>query len=214
VEGAFLRGQEVWVRLGGHDRRVAARADSPLRGCHNVANTLAACAVALACDAAPDAMAAAIRTFSGLPHRLQTVRTLDGVEFVDDSIATSPDRAIAALRAFEQPVVVIAGGYDKKLPLGEWPALLAQRARQVVLLGQTAASIERALAEAAPDYDAVAHAVSLHEAVARAFAAARPGDVVLLSPGCASFDMFADFEQRGRAFQAAVAALKGRSAGG
>src|SRR5207248_9964655 len=111
----------------------------------------------------------------------------------------------------EQPLVVIAGGYDKHLPLGEWPALLAERSRHVVLLGQTTAAIKRALGEAAPQYRAVSEAGWLHEAVAQAFAAARPGDAVLLSPGCASFDMFADFEQRGHAFQVAVRAL-GRGA--
>ncbi len=210
VEGAYLRGETLYARLGDTEQMIASRSDSPLRGRHNLANTLAACAVALACGVEVTAMRRGIQAFTGLPHRLQPVGEVQGVQFVDDSIATSPDRALAALRAFDEPLVVIAGGRDKHLPLDEWAAALAQRARHVVLLGELADPIAAALRRVAPGYAAISHVGSMQEAVARAFALAEPGTIVLLSPGGTSFDMFADFEARGRAFQTAVRALRER----
>src|SRR5262249_50204954 len=150
--GAYLHGDELRLRLDGRDEPIAARADSPLRGRHNLANTLAACAVALACAVPPAAMRAGLRAFRGLPHRLELVATLGGVGYHDGSIAPSRDRGIAALRVFEEPRVVIAGGRDKPLPLDDWAALLARRARYVVLLGEASDLVAAALGRAAPHF--------------------------------------------------------------
>ncbi len=212
VEGAFLRGAELRARLGSDDSLICTRDSIRLRGMHNVANTLTACAVGLACGVRPESMRAAIKAYRGLPHRLQDIGTIDGVTFYDDSIATSPDRSVAALRAFDEPLVVIAGGRDKHLPMQEWAALLVRRVRQVVLLGEASDVIAAALRQADPGFRAVSRAFSMQEAVAQALEAARPGDAVLLSPGGTSFDLFADFEARGRAFQSSVSGLAARRA--
>jgi UDP-N-acetylmuramoylalanine--D-glutamate ligase len=142
-----------------------------------------------------------------VPHRLQVVADIRGVRYVDDSIATAPERSIAALLAYDaEPIVLIAGGRDKHLPMDDWAALIARRARHVVLLGEMSDLVAEALRRAG--YTATSRAASMDEAVRMAAAAARPGDVVLLSPGGTSYDMYRDFEQRGADFSRAVRALR------
>ena len=191
------------------------RADIPLRGQHNVANVLAAGLAALACGAPPSAIREAVRGFTGVPHRLEEVARRDGVLFVNDSIATSPARTVAALRAFQEPIVLIAGGYDKHLPFDEMAELAVARCRHVVLVGQTAGAIHAALQRAAEQAGGagptISRSASFEEAVRQAWEAARPGDVVLLSPGCASYDMFRNFEERGARFRELVRALAGEA---
>ena len=185
--------------------------DIPLLGRHNVENVLAALAATDLLKIAPEAMAEAVRTFRPAPHRLQTVRDRAGVRYIDDSIATSPARAIVALQALDAPVLLIAGGRDKQLPWEEFAALVGRKARAVFLIGEAAPVIERAvrphLSHGLLRADAVRHCSSLQEAVMAASRLAVPGDVVLLSPGCTSYDMFADFEERGMVFVRAVEAL-------
>jgi UDP-N-acetylmuramoylalanine--D-glutamate ligase len=153
-------------------------------------------------------MQAAIKTFRGVPHRLQTVAEREGVQFVDDSIATAPERSIAALNAYpDEPLVLIAGGRDKHLPMQSWASLITRRVRHVVLLGEMSELVAAALRECDPTYTAISRAESMDEAVSQAAGVARPGDVVLLSPGGTSYDMYADFEERGRDFARAVANL-------
>ncbi len=179
--------------------------DIRLPGWHNVENVLAAVAVASFCGIEEDRIRRAIRQFSGVPHRLELVAEWRGVRFYNDSIATSPARAAAGIRSFDEPVVLIAGGYDKKLPFDELAEALPGRVHTVVLLGATAADIERAiLAHAGAAAPRIVHAAGLEEAVAHARLAARPGDVVLLSPACASYDMFPNFEVRGHRFRELV----------
>ena len=203
VEGAYLAGDQV-VLLG--DPLLGVK-EIPLRGRHNVANVLAAVATAHAAGIEREAMVAAIRRFQGVAHRLQTVSTFAGINWVDDSIATAPERSIAALRAYHEPIVLIAGGRDKHLPMQDWSQLITRRVRHVVLLGEMSELVFRAISETDPRYTAVSWATNMDEAVAAAARAAQAGDVVLLSPGGTSYDMYSDFEARGNDFARAVSEL-------
>jgi len=194
----------------------------PLPGEHNVSNVLAAVGVGLLFGIAPDAIRGAVATFRGIEHRLEPAGEIDGVRFVNDSQGTQPDAVIAALRSYAPPIVLIAGGREKGVPLDGLAREAVDRAAAVVLIGEAAPLFERELARAG--HARVERAASLEEAVRRAdllareatrrmpaavqeAAAGRPGATVLLSPGAASFDMFADYAARGRAFKRAVAAL-------
>jgi UDP-N-acetylmuramoylalanine--D-glutamate ligase len=203
VEGAYLAGQHLML-LG---EPLLDVTDIALRGRHNLANVLAAAAAAHAAGIDRESMRAAIRAFQGVAHRLQTVAERDGVRFVDDSIATAPERSIAALQAYDEPLVLVAGGRDKHLPMQTWAALIAKRVKHVVLLGEMSDMVEAAIHDVDPTYAAISRAATMDEAVAQAARVARSGDVVLLSPGGTSYDMYQDFEERGRDFARAVAAL-------
>jgi UDP-N-acetylmuramoylalanine--D-glutamate ligase len=172
----------------------------PLLGAHNVDNVLAAVLVGLAAGLDPEALRAGVREFAPLAHRLQLVAEIDGVRYIDDSKATNPGSVIAALRAFDAPIVLIAGGKAKGTDFGELGVVASERAKAVIVIGEAADEIASTVAR-----DKVRRASSMAEAVALARELARPGDVVLLSPGCASFDMFASAEARGDAFARAVA---------
>jgi UDP-N-acetylmuramoylalanine--D-glutamate ligase len=200
VEGAYLAGRQLML-LGEPLLNVN---EVPLRGRHNLANVLAASATAHTAGIERSAMQAAIRAFEGVPHRLQTVAEHGGVRYVDDSIATAPERSIAALAAFDEPLVLIAGGRDKHLPMEDWARLIVRRCRHVVLLGEMSDLVEHAIVGADPDFRALSRAASMDEAIKQAAQVARSGDVVLLSPGGTSYDQYRDFEERGRDFARAV----------
>jgi UDP-N-acetylmuramoylalanine--D-glutamate ligase len=204
VEGAYLAGQRVML-LG---EPLLDIADVPLRGRHNLANVLAAAAAAHTAGIDRQSMQAAIRDFKGVAHRLQTVGERDGVRFVDDSIATAPERSIAALLAYDEPLVLVAGGRDKHLPMQEWATLITKRVKHVILLGEMSELVADALQAADPSYQSITRATSMDEAVAEAARVARSGDVVLLSPGGTSYDMYTDFEERGRDFARAAAEFR------
>jgi UDP-N-acetylmuramoylalanine--D-glutamate ligase len=176
------------------DRPLIAHGEIRLRGAHNRANAAAAAAVALARGIEPDAVRAALRTFAGVEHRLEDVATVGGVLYVNDSKATNVASTLVALRSFDAPVHLILGGVGK----GQDFSPLRGRAHRAYLIGEAAEQLER---EAGGE-----RCGDLATAVARARAAARPGEVVLLSPACASWDQFADFEARGRAFKAMAGA--------
>jgi UDP-N-acetylmuramoylalanine--D-glutamate ligase len=193
-------------------------------GRHNVRNALAAVASALLFGVAPDAIRREAAAFRGVEHRLETVAVIDGVRYVNDSQGTQPDAVIAALEAFEQPLVLIAGGRDKGVDLGPLAAIAARRVTTAILIGETAPKLEAALAAAG--LASIERAPSLEAAVDRAAAVASearrgldeagtgpigPLATVLLSPAAASFDMFVDYAARGRAFKAAVGRLAGAS---
>jgi UDP-N-acetylmuramoylalanine--D-glutamate ligase len=188
-------------------------------GAHNVSNALAAVAVGLLFGVAPDAIRAGAAAFSGVEHRLETVALVDGVRFVNDSQGTQPDAVIAALHAFDAPIVLIAGGRDKGVALDELARVVAQRAVAAVLVGETGPDLARRFGAAG--LAQVTPAESMSTAVARADELARTAlerdraargpavgpATVLLSPAAASFDMFPDYAARGRAFKQAVADL-------
>jgi UDP-N-acetylmuramoylalanine--D-glutamate ligase len=183
-----------------------------LRGRHNVLNSLAALALAAAAGIPRAAQLAVLRSYRGLPHRCQSVARIDGIDFYDDSKGTNVAAAVAALRGFAGEgggrIVLIAGGVAKESDFTLLAAELARAGRAAVLIGSSAELLAEALAGAVP----LARAASMEEAVARARALAQPGDTVLLSPACASFDMFRNYEERGDAFARAVRALAGAEA--
>jgi UDP-N-acetylmuramoylalanine--D-glutamate ligase len=180
--------------------------DVPLPGVHMRSNVLAAAIAARLAGAEPEAIAAGIRSFRGVTHRLETIVERDGVRWVNDSQATIPAAAIAALEAFSpSPIVLIAGGQGKGLDYGAFADAIAGRSRAAILIGETADELERLIAGRIP----VRRAASMDEAVILAADVARPGDIALLSPAATSFDMFADYAARGDAFRSAVDALPG-----
>lgn len=199
----------------------------PLPGAHSISNVLAAVAVGLLFGIAPDGIRRAVAAFPGVEHRLETIGIVDGVRFVNDSQATQPDAVIAALRSFRGPIVLLAGGRDKGVPLDELAREAAARTVAAVLIGESAPQLAAALAAAGqPTVERAATleaAVDRADVLARAALAAAPAQAVpggealatvLLSPAAASFDMFEDYAARGRAFKAAVAALSARRRSG
>ena len=185
-----------------------------LPGPHNRANLLAAVTAACLGGVPPDIIRATVEAFRGVEHRLEEVAAIDGVGYYNDSACTTPASTVTALRAFDTPVVLIAGGYDKRTPFDLMAREAVRRARAVVLIGATADAIETAIGEngaavsAGAKSPVIARADTLDDAVRQSAGLARPGDVVVLSPGCASYDMFTNFEERGLRFKQAVAALK------
>jgi UDP-N-acetylmuramoylalanine--D-glutamate ligase len=201
----YIRGEAiVYAPPTGDPRPVEImRVDEiPLRGRHNVENVMGAILVALAAGLDRAAIADAVRAFAPLHHRLEPVAVRAGVEYVDDSKATNPGSVIAAMRAFSQPIVLIAGGKAKGTDFAELGRAISSRAKAVVLIGEAADDIARHVKRAK-----IHRAASMAEAVATSSAIAADGDVVLLSPGCASFDMFTSAEDRGQKFAEAVMRL-------
>ncbi len=192
---------EGWVVVAG-ERLLPAR-EVPLPGRHMLSNVLGASLAALFAGAEADAIGAAIGDFEGVPHRLELIAERGGVRWINDSQATIPVAAIAALEAFDAPIVLISGGKDKGLSYDAFADAVATHARAAVLIGETAAELASLIGDRVP----VEHASDMGAAVVAAAAFARPGDVVLLAPAAASFDMFTDYAGRGDAFRAAVDAL-------
>ena len=175
-----------------------------IRGMHNAANALAACALARAMGLSLDRLRKGLRTFQGLPHRLQLVATRNAVEWYDDSKGTNVGATVAALAGLRKPVFLIAGGDGKGQDFSPLALPVSQFARRVLLIGRDAPLIDQALGSTGVP---VSRCASLEEAVAQAAREAAPGDAVLLSPACASFDMFRDYRHRGDVFAAAVKRL-------
>jgi UDP-N-acetylmuramoylalanine--D-glutamate ligase len=217
--GAFLRGDRlVWRRPGQADLEVCRTRDVRLRGRHNLANVLAGCCLAGAAGADLSAMTHVAATFGGVEHRLEPVRQHGGILWIDDSIATAPERTVAALHSFHEPIVLLAGGRDKHLPWNELAAAIhnttangSSHVRHVVLFGEAADLIGTALARYEDETGArpvpTTRSTDLSAAVTVAARVASPGDVVLLAPGGTSFDEYEDFAARGRHFRALVEAL-------
>ena len=202
-EGLFVEDGHVIYRAGNLERVLLTTKDIPLRGEFNVENVLAAAAAACAVGADFEAIRRAVAAFRGVEHRLEFVREIHGVQFFNDSKATSVDASAKALSAFDGGVHLILGGKDKGAPYAPIRQLLDGRARAVYLIGSAAKRIANELAGTV----ALHHSGDLETAVRDAFARAVQGDVVLLSPACASFDQFQDYEQRGRVFKEIVEKL-------
>ncbi len=175
----------------------------PLLGEHNRENAMAALLAALAIGCSPEGLRVAMGTFVTMAHRLEVVADIDGVRYVDDSKATSPAAVVAALRAHDRPIVLIAGGRSKGSDFETMGSEIRSRVKALIVIGESAAAIRAAAGEVA-----AVEAFSIEEAVQQARRLAHDGDVVLLSPGCASFDMFVSADDRGEQFAAAVAALR------
>jgi UDP-N-acetylmuramoylalanine--D-glutamate ligase len=214
--GAFLRGERLIWRGDSGEREICLVDDLELIGRHNVANVLAACAIGGASGATPEAMARVATMFAGVAHRLELVRDLDSVRWYNDSIATAPERVIAALESFDGPLILLAGGRDKHLPWDEMADLTLEKVRHLVLFGEAADLIAEQIEAAqrrAMARDGTTHSITVHhcreleDAVKAAASVAQERDVVLLSPGGTSFDAYRDFEERGRHFRDLVNAL-------
>jgi UDP-N-acetylmuramoylalanine--D-glutamate ligase len=202
--GVFVRDGWIAAKLNGHVETICPLGDIFLRGQHNVENVLAATACALWTGLASDAIRRGIARFRGVPHRIELVRDLHGVHYYNDSKGTNVASTIKALESFSEPIVLIAGGVGKGQDFTPLAAAAHGRVSQAVVLGQDGPKIAAALESAGIP---VRSAVSIEAALHAARAAAAPGDVVLLSPACASFDMFDNYEHRGDVFRGLVQGL-------
>ncbi len=203
-EGAFVEGQRVVVRVGGESKEVFLTEDLRIRGPHNLANSLAAALAATALGFSPEAIRDGVKAFRGLEHRLESVAKVGGVEFINDSKATNLDSLRTALEATESRVILIAGGRDKGADFREVSSLVKDRVDAVIAIGEARQKVKDAFASITK----VKFSDTLEGAVREAFRQAGRSGIVLLSPGCASYDMFTDFEHRGRVFKDAVLKLK------
>jgi UDP-N-acetylmuramoylalanine--D-glutamate ligase len=199
---------ESWLAQG--DEKLIEVSQLRVSGLHNAANALAALALARAIDLPNEPLLGALAQFEGLPHRVQKVAEIDGVVFYDDSKGTNVGATVAALSGMRQPVVLIAGGDGKGQDFGPLGAVVAARARAVVLIGRDSERIAQSIESSGV---LMQRARSMEEAVRMSLAAAREGDAVLLSPACASFDMFRDYEHRAQVFVEAVKRLREARAG-
>jgi UDP-N-acetylmuramoylalanine--D-glutamate ligase len=194
--GCFL--QDDWIIVRDERKEpLMPTAEIPLLGLHNQENVMAAACAAHLCGVPPPQMRESIKNFSGLEHRLEKVFTLREVEFVNDSKATTVDAAIKALQSFSRPIVLILGGKDKGSDFRKLRRAVKKRVKKVILIGEAKDKIKKALRGTVP----IEESRSYKEAVALSFAAASPGEIVLLAPACTSWDMFNNFEERGEAFK-------------
>ncbi|MBR0387819.1 MAG: UDP-N-acetylmuramoyl-L-alanine--D-glutamate ligase, partial [Clostridia bacterium] len=204
-EGAFVRDGEIVLRMDGEEKTICATEEVRIPGPHNLENALGAVCCAAAVGVPVPVIRHSLRTFKGVEHRIESVRVLDGVEYFNDSKGTNVDSTLKAVDTMEKPTVIILGGYDKHTsfdPLSRRMQERREMIRHAVLIGETAPQIEDSLRKAG--YDAITKADTLREAVSIARETAQDGWNVLLSPACASFDMFKDYEERGRIFKQIV----------
>jgi UDP-N-acetylmuramoylalanine--D-glutamate ligase len=201
---ADARIERGWLIV--HGRRVLPARDVRLRGRHNIQNALAACCAVMPEGVEPDAAARVLRGFAGLPHRLEPVRTVCGVEYINNSMCTNPAAGIRSLGAFKRKVVLITGGREKNLPRDEYLDAIVRSARRVVLTGENAGQM--AVGLTLRGFRRCEVYPKLADAVRAASRRARPGETVLYSPAFASFDQFSDFQARGRAFRREVLHLR------
>jgi UDP-N-acetylmuramoylalanine--D-glutamate ligase len=204
ADGACVLRGRIVLRLGGAEEDILGVSDLPVVGEHNVANALAAAVACRLVGCSTIAIADGLASYKALPHRLQNVGVLDEVAFYDDSKATNLDAAARAIQSFPPHTVhLILGGKDKGAHWPDLVPLVRRHARRVLLVGQAAERIRAAMEDAVPLVDCG----TVEAAVRCGFEGARPGDVVLLAPGCASFDQYRNFEERGDDFRRAVEAL-------
>jgi len=218
-QGTFPRGTDLYLRDRQVEIKIMPRSYILLRGEHNLLNVLAACAIGAAAGFSLQAMRAGVEGFAGVPHRLEFVRVWKGASWYNDSIATAPERAMAAIHSFSEPLVLLAGGRDKNLPWEDFVDLVRQRVDHLIVFGEAAEKIERSfrLGRTAPEKPGtlsaqtrpytLARCLGLKDAILTAAEVVEAGDVVLLSPGGTSFDEFRDFEERGEAFRRWVSEL-------
>jgi UDP-N-acetylmuramoylalanine--D-glutamate ligase len=212
--GVFVENGMIWAVVPPmyNPETVGPISDVQFRGIHNLENALAAIAVGLVWGIPSPVIIKAIANFKGLSHRLEFVAKRGGVRFYDDSKATNPDAVKRALGAFDEPVVLLAGGRNKNMDFSTLKSEIKERVKAAVLFGEYAEELAEIIKESGPIPVTIVE--TMDEAVKESAAKAAPGDSVLLSPGCASFDMFDGYAERGRVFQDAVRALPDNTAGG
>ena len=207
-EGAFVRDGEVIIRIGGEEKTVCRTEEIRIPGPHNLENALGAVCCAAVMKVPVPVIRHSLRTFPGVEHRIESVRILDGVEYFNDSKGTNVDSTLKAVETMTRPTVLILGGYDKKVSFDALSREIMEKRdiiRETVLIGETAGKIEESLRAAG--YQQILRADSLRDAVMTCRQIAEDGWNVLLSPACASFDMFKDYEERGRVFKRIVREL-------
>lgn len=204
VEGAFVEEGELVTILEGTKSQVIPTNEISIRGVHNVYNAMAATLAGQLLGVRAASIRATLKNFKGVEHRLEYVREFEGVKYFNDSKATNVDSVRYALQAFHEPIVILLGGRDKGNDYSKLRELVKKHVRAIVAIGESAEKVEKAFAEIKP----TVRASSMPEAVATARRLAQPGDVVLLSPACASFDWFENYEHRGRVFKELVNQLQ------
>jgi UDP-N-acetylmuramoylalanine--D-glutamate ligase len=206
-QGCFVRDGSLILRLNGQEQTICSVVDVKLLGLHNLENALAASLMAALADIPPAVIRYALKYFAGVEHRMEFVRELGGVRYVNDSKATNPDSAIKAVQSMHGPTILLAGGFDKRVSFDGLARALLEggQVRRTVLFGQSADQIADALQEKGFTY--ISRVSDMAEALQLAVKVAEPGYTVLLSPACASFDQFTDYEERGRVFKHMVHAL-------
>jgi UDP-N-acetylmuramoylalanine--D-glutamate ligase len=207
-DGAFIDNGRVMLQRAGTTAELIATDEITIRGMHNLANAMAAALAGWVSGIRPASIRSTLRNFRGVEHRLEPVRTVGGVHYVNDSKATNVDSVWYALQSFSSPIVLLLGGRDKGNDYAPLVELVRRGVRAIISIGESAPTVEAAFAGVVP----VTRASTMAEAVQSAAACAQAGDVVLLSPACASFDWFENYEHRGRVFKDAVAALPGAEA--
>lgn len=203
-EGVYLKEERIMANLSGRLQEVIHQEEIGIKGPHNLENALAAITTCLILRVKVESIKKVLKEFKGIPHRMEFVREIEGVRFVNDSKATNVSSVMKSLASFKEPIILIAGGRDKGLDYAPLRPLVEERVKVLILLGEAKEKIARALFP----YKRVKRAEDMKEAVAIAFRLAEEGEIVLLSPACSSYDMFRDFEERGEVFKEAVRRLK------
>jgi UDP-N-acetylmuramoylalanine--D-glutamate ligase len=201
--GTYLDHDRIMTTVGGQTQEICARSEVKIIGNHNVENAMVAASYALLSSCPLDIIRQVLREFPGLEHALEVVRERRGIRFINDSKGTNVDATLKALESIDQPIWLIAGGRDKGGDFSRLAPAIRRRVKRLILIGEAAPLIAKAM----EGYQAIERADTLKQAVESASAEADAGDVVLLSPACASFDMFADYQDRGRQFKALVQSL-------
>jgi UDP-N-acetylmuramoylalanine--D-glutamate ligase len=205
-QGVFLRNNEIIIDYDSKRNAIPCLSQVKIKGIHNIQNIMAAACAANVMRADIEGIKNAIINFPGIEHRLEFVSTINGVQYYNDSKATTPEAAIAGIRAFDSPKILIAGGYDKEVSLDQFAQECAKNTKCVILIGKTAENIKELIQDSKGEkaQPEVYLATSLDESVRKASLVAETGDVVLLSPACASYDMFPNYEERGKRFKELV----------
>ncbi|MBI4222674.1 MAG: UDP-N-acetylmuramoyl-L-alanine--D-glutamate ligase [Planctomycetes bacterium] len=203
ANGVFIKSNELIISVNGQNTAIPCVSSVKIPGIHNLQNVLAASCAAYLAGAREEHIEKAITAFTGLEHRLEFVREVNGVRYYNDSKATTPESSIAAITAFQAQVILIAGGYDKGSSFREFAKTCARNTKAVVLIGKTAGKIQELILEkkGTKETPSIFLQKTFEEAFRQANALAKSGDVVLLSPACASYDMFLNYEERGRKFK-------------
>ncbi|MGB9809174.1 MAG: UDP-N-acetylmuramoyl-L-alanine--D-glutamate ligase, partial [Caldanaerobacter sp.] len=202
--GAYVKGDFLYIE----NKKVIKVEEIYIPGEHNLENALAASSIAYLSGIDVEVIGTTLKTFKGVEHRIEFVAEIEGIRFYNDSKGTNPDASIKAIQALKTPIILIAGGYDKGSSFEEFVKAFDKRVKKLILMGQTAEKIkEAALLKGYPEED-IFLVNSMEQAVNKAFEVAEKGDSVLLSPACASWDMFKNFEERGNAFKKAVLGLR------
>jgi UDP-N-acetylmuramoylalanine--D-glutamate ligase len=208
LNGAYLKDNMLHIKDEDKNIKLMPREKIQLRGDHNISNVLAAFAIGYAAGFDIDSMIQAAEEFRGVAHRLEFVRELNGVRWYNDSIATAPERSMAAIHSFNEPIVLMLGGRDKNLPWDDLAKLIHQRVDHLIVFGEAGEMIQKVVTDISHERGVeIRQAKNLREAILLAHEVSSSGDVVLLSPGCTSFDEFKDFAERGERFRTWVQEL-------